>query len=395
MNFRRLVPVLIGVVLISFALGIFSLLYNDNYSFTSLKSGNFLNVKSRNGIVKIGSDGIEVKDGDDNVSIGWDGIKVTDGDDEVDIGWNGIKVNESGKSRVNISKGWNWGWFGINSKDLKWETIDEEKFAEVAGISNITISSSFIDVKVTSADRDNVRIHYYGKMKTNVVPSLEVDKRSNTLNIKLESNSNSYSIEESDVVLEIFVPKSFNGDFNASNSSGDIYMKDLIGKDFNISASSGSLNLENLDGKKLDIDTSSGDIQLSDSIGEIKAKSSSGNQELENVEANQMVITASSGNVSLEDCIGELRINTSSGRVSFNNKRTSGDIVVSTTSGDVSFKFKGEANYSIKGSSSSGRYKSNIDMKIEENEKGRFRATIGSGEKSIDISTSSGDVEFY
>ncbi len=33
-------------------------------------------------------------------------------------------------------------------------------------------------------------------------------------------------------------------------------------------------------------------------------------------------------------------------------------------------------------------------MNVKENEKDRFIATIGSGEKSIDISTSSGDIEF-
>lgn len=358
MNIRRYVPILVAVTLIAFGVGLLSLRYNDNYKFISSKSGNLIDIKSRDGIVKIGSDGIEVKDGNDHVIIGWDGIKVNDGDDEVSIGWDGIKVNDGDRSSLSIGKSSSgWNWFSLSSKDLKWETVDEEKQAKIDGIDNISVSSPFIDIKVTSEDRDNIRIHYYGKMKTNVVPALNVEKKSNNLDIKLESNANSYSVVDSDVVLEVFVPKSFNGNFHTSASSGDIYMKNLIGKDFNITSSSGKQELENLEGKQLNLSASSGDIEL-------------------------------------ESCIGELKISTSSGRVSLDNELVSGDIKISTSSGNVLIKLSNDASYNIKGSSSSGRYKSFVNMNIEENEKGRFRATIGSGEKSIDISTSSGDVEF-
>ncbi len=356
MNIRRLIPVLIGVVLISFALGIFSLLYNDNYSFANIKSGNFLSIKSRDGIVKIGTDGIEVKDGDDHVSIGWDGINVNDGKDQVRVGWDGIKVGEDGKSIFNFGK--NFKWFGIGSKDLKWETIDEEKFAEIEGINNISVSSSFIDIKVTSADRDNVRICYYGTMKSNVVPSLEVDVISNKLDIKLKNpKSNSYSVVDSDVVLEVFVPKSFNSDINVSTSSGDIYMKDLLGKIFNMSASSGQMKLENLQGELLNLSTSSGDIGL-------------------------------------EDFIGNINVTSSSGGVTLNSYKTSGDMKIATSSGDVSIGFGDDANYKISGSTSSGDVEFIGPVSLEKDRSGNFQLGIGSEEKSININTSSGDIVF-
>lgn len=366
MNIRRFVPILVAVALIALGVGFLSLRYNDNYRFMGSKSGNLINIKSKDEIVKIGTDGIEVNDGNDHVVIGWDGIKVNDGGDEVSIGWDGIKVKDGNKSGFSIDKSSGssirksssvWNWFGISSNKLKWETVDEEKFSEIDGINNIAVSSPFIDVKVTSEDRDDVRIRYYGKMKSNVLPTLKVEKKSSDLNIKLESNTNSYSVMESDVVLEVFVPKSFKGDFNTSTSSGDIYMKNLIGKDFSISASSGDLELENLEGNILDLSTSSGNIKLENSIGEVNASSSSGD-------------------------------------IFLDNEKVSGNMKISTSSGDVSIIFSNDASYNIKGSTSSGDFDSSVNMDIKENEKGRFRATIGSGEKSIDISTSSGDVEF-
>lgn len=355
MNVKKFVPILIAIALIAFGVGFLSLRYNDNYRFTDSKSGNLLNIKSEDGTVKIGIDGIEVKDGDDHVSIGWNGIKVTDGEDEVKVGWNGIKINDQNRTSHRIDNGGNW--FGINSKNIKWETIDEEKFAEINGIDNIKISSPFIDVKVIQEDRDDVQIRYHGKMKTNVVPELEVEKISNHINIKLEINSNSYSVVESDVLLEMFIPKSFKGNFSTATSSGDIYIKNLVGNNISMSSSSGDLELENLEGKSLNLSTSSGDMELDGFIGEI-------------------TITSSSGDISL------------------NNKKVSGDMNISTSSGDISIKLSNDASYNIKGSTSSGDFSSFIDMNIAENEKGKFRATIGSGEKSIDISTSSGDVEF-
>lgn len=358
MNIRKFVPILVAIALIAFGMGFLSLKYNDNYKFVSFKSGNLIDIKSKDEIVKIGTDGIEVKDGNDHVVIGWDGIKVKDGKEEVSIGWDGIKVKDGNKSGFSIDKSSsNWNWFGISSNKLKWETVDEEKFSEIDGINSIAISSPFIDVKVTSEDRDDVRIRYYGKMKSNVLPTLKVEKKSNNLDIKLESNTNSYSVMDSDVVLEVFIPKSFSENISTSTSSGNIYMKDLIVKDFSISSSSGDLELENLEGKALNLSTSSGDIKLEDSIGEIN-------------------VTSSSGDVFLD------------------NEKVSGDMKISTSSGDVSIIFSNDASYNIKGSTSSGDFYSSINMNILENEKGRFRATIGSGEKSIDISTSSGDVEF-
>lgn len=355
MNIRKFVPILVAVALIALGVGLLSLKYNDNYRFVSSKSGNLLNINSRGGMVKIGTDGIEVRDGNDHVVVGWDGIKVSDGNEEVSVGWDGVKVKEGNKSIFSTGK--NWNWFGISAKDLKWETLDEEKLAEINGVNNIEISSPFIDIKVTSADRDDIRIHYYGKMKTNVVPELKVEKISNKLNIKLEHNSNSYSVVESDVVLEVFVPKSFNGELNTTSSSGDIYMKNLIGKNINVSASSGDLELENLEAPMLNLATSSGEIILNDSIGEIKAASSSGD-------------------------------------IFLDNPKTSENIKVTTSSGDVSIKLGDDASYKVEGTTSSGDVYYSGPISVEKDRSGKFDFTIGSGEKSIEISTSSGDIRF-
>lgn len=131
-----------------------------------------------------------------------------------------------------------------------------------------------MDIKIIAEDRDGVRMHYHGKMKSNIVPNLKLKTISDNLSIELKNPpENNYAVTRSDVVLEIFVPKSFNDDFDISTSSGDIYMENLIEKGFNIASSSGDLELENEKGsfkatigsgeKSIDINTSSGSTNFS------------------------------------------------------------------------------------------------------------------------------------
>ena len=405
MDTKKIVSILAVVALVAFTVGLLSLKYNDNFRLLDSNSVSWVNVRSKDEIVKIGVDGIEVKDGKDKVSIGWNGIKVNDGNDLVSIGWDGVKVKDAdeqvsiGFNGVNIrekNKSFlsNWNWFGLNSRSLKWETVNEESQTEIAGINTIIVFPEFIDVKITSEERDNVGIHYHGKMKTNVIPTLNVERTSSSLNIKLKTNRNNYSVVDSNVILEIFVPKSYKGNFDVSSTSGDIYMKGLAGKDFRISSNSGEQILENLRGNKLTLTASSGDITLKDSIGEVESKSNSGEQRYKNVEGQKLNLSATSGDIELEDSVGELKISTNSGRISLDNEKSKEDMKLSTSSGDISIKLGDNPSYTIQGTTSSGDFITFGNMDIQENQRGIFRATIGSGEKSIDISTSSGDVRF-
>ena len=378
-SFKRVASLLLGIVLIISGIGIYSIRYRTDYSFTPTKSNSFslVNTKSSTAAVKVdrsgieikdgneikdsddrvvvGWKGIEVKDGDDHVVVGWNGIEVKDGNDHIKIGWNGVHINEGKKSSFTLG---NIGsWFSSDSKDIKVETVDEEQFSKIDEIDTINISSSFIDIKVVSQDRDDIHVRYYGTLKANVIPTLEIQKESGKLDIKLLSPSGSYTVKQSDVILEVFVPTSFNGNFGISTSSADIDTENVVGNEFKISSSSGDIEVENTEGKVFKLSTSSGDIQA-------------------------------------KNCIGKIYASTSSGDISLDNEKTSEDIKISTSSGNVDLKFYDGADYNIKGFTSSGEFIPSANMDIIENKKGKFRATIGQGKRSIDISSSSGDVRF-
>lgn len=355
MDIKKLVMILIGIILVAFGVGIYSLKVNEQHKYINFGSGGIINIRSKDDIVRIDGNGIEISDGDDQVYIGWNGIHINDGDDQVSIGWNGININREKKPSFMINP---LNWLSFGRSNMVSTTIDQEKFAEIDGIDNITISSSFIDIKVIPEDRDDVRVNYYGKMTSNVIPTLKIEKKSKTLNIKLETKkTNNYSITNSDVVLEVFVPTSYNNNFNISSSSGSVSMENLVVNNFNVSTSSGSIKLED-------------------------------------IKANLLNLSASSGSINIEDSKGEVNASTSSGSISLDIEESSDNIKISTSSGSVSIDLPDNPNYKIKGSSSSGRYTPSKNMLVEENEKGNFKATIGTGKNSIEVSTSSGSVRF-
>lgn len=354
MNIKRWIPILVGIVLISFGVGIFSLIYNDNFSFSKTMSGQFINIVDKNEIVRIGPGGIEVKDGKSHVEISWKGIRVRDGKDLVDISWNGIRVDEDGKNKVNIGGNWSRPW----PNDLKWEDVDVEEYIDINEVDNIRISTPFIPIKVTEEDRDDVKILYYGTMKTNVVPKYKFEKISKeTINIDFTLSNNSYSITNSDVLLEVFVPRKYKGNFDVNSISGDIYLNHISGEEFIISSTSGNIELENLNSNRLQINTTSGDIEIDNSTG-------------------------------------ELLIETTSGNVYLDNKDMNENMKLISVSGDISIKLSDRANYTITGKTTSGDFISNIHMSTIESSRNSFKAVIGSGEKSLEINTTSGNIYF-
>lgn len=335
-------------------------------------SSDILNISSNGDLVRIGTNGIEVKDGHTHVKIGMNGIEVKDKGNEVNIGRDGVKIKDANNSTFKSSI---FNFFRSNKENLKWHEVDEEKFEKIEGIKNISIASPFVDIKVNTENRDDVRIYYHGKMKTNVVPELVTKNDNENLAIELKISNNSYSVTDANVVLEVYIPTSFNGNINFTSSSGDIFVKEIDGKSFSFVTSSGDVFVENLKGKDINVSTSSGDMNLNKLM------------------ANVVNISSSSGNIKTSNLTGNLIVNTSSGDISIEDI-TSEDVKIATSSGDISISFNDNANYNINGYTSSGDFIPNKNMVVEENQKGRFLATIGEGIYSMKIQTSSGDVIF-
>jgi lia operon protein LiaG len=353
MNMKRWVPILIGITIIAFGIGMFSLIYNDNFSTSNVFRNGIINVKSNGDNVKIDNNGIVVKDGNSNVKIGWNGIDVRDGDEHVTIGWGGITVTEGGETKFNLGNPNRWAsnkWNNLNSS-----SINEEKYIEIQDIDSIIILSQFVDIKVYTEDRSDVRVKYYGQMKSNVIPKLDITRIKGDAVLKLDTPNNDYSVRESDVVLEVFVPIKYKKSIAATTSSADI-------------------NIENLILEHLTLYTDSGDIKIFES------------------EAESFDLVTSSGDIESKGGRGAFDIATSSGDVDLSVEESKGDIQITTSSGDVYMNYWIGTDYNVTGTSSSGDVYYNGPISLEKDSNGKFNILIGKGGNNLDITTSSGDI---
>ncbi|TJX14299.1 DUF4097 domain-containing protein [Tissierella creatinini] len=352
MELKRVVLVLVLVMLLGFGVGIYSLIYNDDFTLSNLGQMNLgkIDIDSGNSNVKVGIDGIEIRDGDNQVIVNWGGVKVTDGENEVVVGPGEIGIKDSTKKQ-----GFGWNWFNMGNQID--ETINEEKFESLTGIDDISISSAFVDIKVVPEAREDIRIKYSGRLKANVIPELKTESNGSKLNISLETNSLSYIVTDSTTILQVFIPMDYEGNYNISTSSGDISADNLIGDNIQISSNSGDLTLAYIE---------SGNIKLSTSSGNIKSK----------------------------EIHGYVEANSSSGDLSFNVDGSTGNYKVNTSSGDVKFNYGTDSNYEVRINTSSGDLKLPEDVMTNMDNINSYEFKIGSGEKDIIINTSSGDIDF-
>lgn len=340
--------------MITFSVGFYSLIYNDGFNISELDSKTF-DVISNDSVIKFGKNNMQIKDGDSYVNIGLDGIEVIDGDEHVKIGLDGININDGKGSKLNI--GTIKSWFGLYPSNLKTISVEEEKTVDIEEIKEIKINSIFTDVKLIKENREDVKILYHGTMKSNVLPTLEINKLNGELEIKLLTKSNKYSVVNSDVILEIWIPKDFNQDITVDTSSGDIYVLDISGRRLNLSSSSG-------------------DISLNKSI------------------VDYFVVNSSSGDISINDISGYLNVFSSSGDVVLDVSNHMDNIDISTSSGDVDIFLGSDANFSVSGSTASGEVSSNGPISVNQDKNNRFDFVVGDGDKTLKITTSSGDISF-
>ena len=101
------------------------------------------------------------------------------------------------------------------------------KIETVDGIQNIDIETPFIDVNIISENRKDIRIHYNGSLKANYIPELNAKKCQHSIYNCKKEGINSYSVSNSNLKLDIYVPMNFKDNIKITTSSGDINVSNV------------------------------------------------------------------------------------------------------------------------------------------------------------------------
>jgi DUF4097 and DUF4098 domain-containing protein YvlB len=144
------------------------------------------------------------------------------------------------------------------------------------------------------------------------------------------------------------------------------------------------------------ISTASGDIKVQNVTGNLNLRSASGNVTVQQA-VGRVVATSASGDVRVTDVAGSISASTASGNVEARMNSISGSdsMEFSSASGDVRVWAPQSLDADVTLTTSSGSLDSDFALQMEEHEHGPARSAhgrVGSGARSLRISTASGNV---
>ena len=317
---KKIIIVLIGTVLISFGVG-----------FLSLKLSQ------------------------DNVR---DGFKIKFDDKNYSVNINSNKTN-------------------VNRKDGDYVLIDEKDNTSIKGIEEIEIDVDIATVNIISDNRDNISIHYHGRISPYIKTNFSTKTSGNKLIVQAKAKSKKNNLSNStnaDLYLDIIIPSSYTNDLN-------------------LEANLGSIKIEDLELNKLYIKSELGDINVKNAIfRELDAKSSLGRISIDNVSSSKNKLVTDLGAINVENIKGPLEAKTNLGSIDLEYDKIDWDIKAESDSGSIKIILPKNSNLTIDASTSLGSIKSNIPLEIKEKSNTKLIGVCGSGENMISLMVELGSI---
>ena len=206
---------------------------------------------------------------------------------------------------------------------------------ETEEVNNIKLNVYSTDVEIKESD-NVIRLEYYSNTEENA--KIEFENGSIILDEqKYETDCIGFCNVNRKVV--IYVPESYDGNYDIETTSGDISSKINMLNNTKIKTTSGDIKLNNTN--NITINTTSGDIDINKINNKIDAKTTSGDIDINklNIETNSLIQTTS-GDVEIDNNMSGCYIETNSvsGDIKVSKSDRKSDLIlkIKTTSGDIS-----------------------------------------------------------
>jgi lia operon protein LiaG len=261
---------------------------------------------------------------------------------------------------------------------IKLEKVDESKSFKPEEINKISIDITSTDIDIISTDEDEITVHFYGEVSTNrdtELPALIAYKTGSELRIEIEKpRIIMVGINIWRAKLDVYVPEDLIETLKVDTVSSDTRMSNLSIKKIIVNTVSGDFKGEALVADGFKLNTTSGDIEINDYKGEVKIGSVSGDVVLGNGDGDDDIeVSTISGNVYVE-------------------REDLGNISIETISGEVAVNLSRDAQFYFRANSVSGDIENKFPVEIISSGRTGLEGVAGSDEKEIIVSTTSGDI---
>ena len=268
---------------------------------------------------------------------------------------------------------------GVTGKlALAVEQIDESKTFDAQQINKIYVDIVSTDINVIPTDEEEITVHLYGEVSTNKdmeLPSLVAYQSGDELRIEIiQTKMILIGISIWRTKLDIYIPEDSIEVFKADTTSSDMDVSNLVVNEFEFNSVSGDFKGESLLANDIKLKSTSGDISLNDYTGDVNVNLISGDVVLEDGGQNENIeITTVSGDVYIE-------------------QEDPSNMNVRVTSGDIEINLSEDAQFFLNAKTTSGYIENTFPIKITSSGRRNLEGEVGSDEKQIDVSTTSGDI---
>lgn len=232
-----------------------------------------------------------------------------------------------------------------------------QKSYKLTAGGSISVKNVSGDIHISGYDGDAVVVNGYKEGRDRDVVEVEDNSGGNRVEVGVQYPSPCNC--DASVRFEIRVPRAMTLELDRiSTASGDIEVTDVRGNT-SVSTASGDVLVRNVSGR-INASTASGEMRVENVVGEVSAQSASGDVEVE---------------------IARLE--------------GTGDMKFSSASGDVRVKLPADVDAEVSLTTATGDVQTDFPIEVKERRYGpgsEARGRLGSGSRSIRISTASGDV---
>ncbi len=211
-----------------------------------------------------------------------------------------------------------------------------------------------------------------------VAGTVKIDDDIQAGNINLESTSGSVKCDS------IFS----TGRVSLKSTSGSVNAENITAKIIKLKSTSGSVKCGNVKAESVDARSTSGSVRLDNiAADEVKLDCTSGNIVCKKVEAKEILAQNTSGRITIDEVSGctQVEIDATSGDVEIGLNECA-SVIIDAGSGDVTVTLR--SGYTVYYHTSSGEFSTTAQFTDKDG-----RKVFGDGKNSLEIETSSGNIE--
>lgn len=253
----------------------------------------------------------------------------------------------------------------------------QEYTANINNASDIEFNLGVDEIIIKSTSEDKIKIIEKSNYKLEKDEKLKISDGNKVVNISREGKKINVG-ENRYRYLEVYLPESYGKNLSIKSSVGDVVIEN-------------GLNLG-----RLSINQGVGDLKIKGemSLNELIASSNTGDMNIGKLNTESYDIKGKIGDISIKSIAGKGNIKVTTGEISCGIESMSGDVYISSKTGDVDLDVKNNLNCNLDAKCKVGDIDIDIKLNDYNGSKNNVNAVIGEkANYNLKVDSSVGDIE--